>query len=335
VEVAHRVGGVEGATKLARARSAKQFDPELATLFCASTAEILDDLDTLSTWTMVVDNEPALGVHLSDAQFDHALDAIAAFVDLKSPYFLGHSQAVAELVAEAATTTGMHAEDLRTLRRAGLAHGLGRLGISNSIWDKPGPLGAGERERVRMHPYLNERMLQQAPALAPLATITSQFRERLDGSGYPRRLSGAAIPIAARLLAAADVYQAMREPRPHRPERDAEAAASELRREVAAGRLDGDAVDAVLKAAGQPVGQRRDRPAGLTVREVEVLRLVSRGLSSKEIANRLVISPKTARNHIEHIYTKIGASSRVNASLFAIQHGLLPADAFHDAFHDV
>jgi DNA-binding NarL/FixJ family response regulator len=120
----------------------------------------------------------------------------------------------------------------------------------------------------------------------------------------------------------------MREPRPHRPERSAETAAAELRRNAKAGRLDGDAVDAVLEAAGQPVGQRRDRPAGLTAREVEVLRLVSRGLSSREIAGRLVISPKTARNHIEHIYTKIGASSRVNASLFAIEHGLLPADAF-------
>jgi HD-GYP domain-containing protein (c-di-GMP phosphodiesterase class II) len=328
MEVAHRIGGVDAATALARSRSGTQFDPEVVTVFCSGAVEILGELDTTSTWAMVVDSEPALGVHLSDDEVDHALDAIAAFVDLKSPYFLGHSRAVAELVGVAGTTMGFDAADLRTLRRAGLAHGLGRLGISNSIWDKPGPLGAGERERVRMHPYLNERMLQQSPALAPLAAITVQFRERLDGSGYPRQLTGGAISNAARVLAAADAYQAMREPRPHRAERDADTAAAELRREAGAGRLDGDAVDAVLEAAGQPVGQRRDRPAGLTAREVEVLRLVSRGLSSREIAGRLVISPKTARNHIEHIYTKIGASSRVNASLFAIQHGLLPVDAF-------
>jgi HD-GYP domain-containing protein (c-di-GMP phosphodiesterase class II)/DNA-binding CsgD family transcriptional regulator len=328
MEVAHRVGGVDAATALARSRSGTQFDPEVVAAFCTGAVEILGELDTTSTWAMVVDSEPALGVHLSDDQFDQALDAIAAFVDLKSPYFLGHSRAVAELVAAAGATMGLDAADLRTLRRAGFAHGLGRLGISNSIWDKPGPLGAGERERVRMHPYLNERMLQQSPALAPLAAITVQFRERLDGSGYPRQLSGGAISNAARVLAAADVYQAMREPRPHRAERDADTAAAELRREAGAGRLDGDAVDAVLEAAGQPVGHRRDRPAGLTAREVEVLRLVSRGMSSREIAGQLVISPKTARNHIEHIYTKIGASSRVNASLFAIQHGLLPVDAF-------
>jgi HD-GYP domain-containing protein (c-di-GMP phosphodiesterase class II) len=326
MEVANRVGGVDAATQLARSRRGKQFDPGLVDALCAAPAEILTGLDTTATWAMVVDNEPSLGVQLSEDQFDHALDAIAAFVDLKSPYLLGHSAAVAELVATAGATMGLDGDELRTLRRAGLAHGLGRLGISNSIWDKPGPLGAGEWERVRLHPYLNDRILRQSPTLAPLAAVTVQFRERLDGSGYPRQLTAGAISNAARLLAAADVYQAMREPRPHRPEWEADAAANELRREVAAGRLDGDAAAAVLKAAGQPVGQRRDRPAGLTAREVEVLRLVSRGLSSKEIARRLVISPKTARNHIEHIYAKIGASSRVNASLFAMQHGLLAAD---------
>ena len=190
MEVAHRVSGVEGATTLARSWSGKQFDPGLAAAFCADAGEMLCDLDTTSTWAMVVDNEPSLGVHLSEDEFDQALDSIAAFVDLKSPYFLGHSRGVAELVAEAGTTMGLDADDVRTLRRAGLAHGFGRLGISNSIWDKPGPLGAGERERVRMHPYLNERILQQSPALAPLAAITVQFRERLDGSRVPPAIDG-------------------------------------------------------------------------------------------------------------------------------------------------
>ena len=175
-----------------------------------------------------------------------------------------------------------------------------------------------------MHPYLTERMLQQSAALAPLGAIAVQHRERLDGSGYPRGLSGTAISRPARILGAADAYQAMREPRPHRPARSADDAGAELRAEVAAGRLDGDAVEAVLGAAGHRVARRRDGPAGLTTREVEVLRLLARGLSNKEIAERLVISPKTAGNHIEHIYAKIGASNRARASLFAMQHGLLP-----------
>jgi DNA-binding CsgD family transcriptional regulator len=203
-------------------------------------------------------------------------------------------------------------------------HGLGRLGVSNSIWDKRGPLGVGERERVRMQPYLTERMLHQSPALAPLGAIAVQLRERLDGSGYPRGLSGGAVLPPARILGAADAYQAMCEPRPHRPAFPSAEAAAQLRAEVRAGRLDSDAVEAVLATAGHRVPRRREGPAGLTAREIDVLRLVARGLSHKEIATQLVISPKTARNHIEHIYVKIGASNRTAASLFAMQHGLLP-----------
>jgi HD-GYP domain-containing protein (c-di-GMP phosphodiesterase class II) len=207
-------------------------------------------------------------------------------------------------------------------------HDLGRLGISNAIWDKRGPLGAGEWERVRMHPYLTERMLHSSKALAPLGAIAVQHRERLDGSGYPGGLSGAAISRPARILAAADAYQAMREPRPYRLERSADEAAAELRSGAKAGRLDADAVQAVLGAAGHRVSRRREGPAGLTAREVEVLRLLARGLSNKEIAERLVISPKTTANHIEHIYAKINASTRATASLFAMQHGLLPEEEF-------
>ena len=219
-------------------------------------------------------------------------------------------------------------EDVLTLRRAGLVHDFGRLGVSNAIWDKRGPLGAGEWERVRTHPYLTERMLHGSEALAPLGAIAVQQCERLDGSGYPRGLSGSAISRHARILGAADAYQAMREPRSYRAERTADDAAAELRAEVAAGRLDAEAVDGVLAAAGHRVRRRREGPAGLTPREVEVLRLLAQGLSNKEIAVRLVISPKTAGNHIEHIYAKIDASSRATASLFAMQHGLLPEEEF-------
>jgi DNA-binding CsgD family transcriptional regulator len=201
--------------------------------------------------------------------------------------------------------------------------------VSNSIWDRPGPLSAGERERIRLYPYLTERMLHQSAALAPLGEIAVQVRERLDGSGYPRGLSGGAISRPARVLGAADAYASMREPRPHRPARSAEEAAAELRAEVRAGRLDGAAVDAVLDAAGHRRPRRREGlagPAALTAREAEVLVLLARGLSNKQIAERLVITPKTAGNHVEHIYAKIGASSRAAAALFAVRHGLLPEE---------
>ncbi|HEX9260659.1 MAG TPA: HD domain-containing phosphohydrolase, partial [Acidimicrobiales bacterium] len=246
------------------------------------------------------------------------------FVDLKSPFTLGHARAVAALAGAAGREMGLDPADLRTLTRAGLVHGLGRLGVSNAIWDKPAKLGAGEWERVRLHPYLTERMLHQSSTLAPLGALAIQLRERLDGSGYPRGLSGSAISRPARILAVADVYQSMCEPRAFRPARPGEVAAAELKAEVRAGRLDGDAVDAVLSVAGHKVSRRREGPAGLTAREIDVLRLLARGLSSKEISAQLVIAPKTVRNHIEHIYTKVGASGRVAASLFAVQQGLLP-----------
>ena len=326
VEVAHRLGGVEAAILLARSRAGSQFDPGLADKFCASAETLLDGLDNAQAWRTVIDAEPALGHHLSGEEIDHALLAIGDFVDMKSPYTLGHARAVAELAEAAAVRIGRPAEEVTTVRRAALVHSMGRLGVSNSIWDKPGPLGAGEWERVRMHPYLTERMLCQSPMLAPLGRIAVQYRERLDGSGYPRGLSGPEISRPARILAVADAYQSMREPRPHRPARSGEVAASELRADVRAGRLDAAAVEAVLAAAGHRTPRRSEGPAGLTAREVEVLRLLARGLSSRQIAAELVISTKTVRNHTEHIFTKIGTSSRAAAGLFAVRHGVLLAD---------
>ena len=126
----------------------------------------------------------------------------------------------------------------------------------------------------------------------------------------------------------ADAYQAMREPRPHRAALDPDAAATELRAEVKAGRLEGESAEAVLGAAGHRVPRRREGLAGLTPREVEVLVLVARGMSNKEVAERLVISAKTVGNHVEHIYTKIDASNRAAASLYAVRHGLLPEEGF-------
>jgi HD-GYP domain-containing protein (c-di-GMP phosphodiesterase class II) len=326
VEVAYRLGGVEAALVLARRHSGKHFDPALARLLCLRAEEIFEGLLTVRTWKAVVDAEPALAVTLAGDRLDAALLAIANFVDLKTPFALGHSGNVAELAAGAGSILRLPPPEARTLRRAALVHGFGRLGVSNAIWDKRGSLGAGEWERVRMHPYITERMLGQAPGLAPLGAIAAQHRERLDGSGYPRGLSGAAISVAARIVGAADAYQAMREARPHRPARSAEEAAAELRNEVRVGRLDGEVVEAVLGAAGHRRRRRLERPAGLTAREVEVLRLLARGLSTKEIAQRLTISSKTAANHIEHIYAKSGATNRATASLFAVHNGLLSAD---------
>jgi HD-GYP domain-containing protein (c-di-GMP phosphodiesterase class II) len=330
LEVAHRRGGIESALDIARRRAGKQFDPRLVEIVCADAEKIFDDLDGTESWDAVIDAEPALSVALSPAQLDDALAAISRFVDLKSPYTLGHAAAVADLAGGAATAMGAPDAEVALVRRSALVSRYGCLGVSNGIWDKRAPLSASDWERIRLHPYLTERMLERSGALRPLGPIACLLRERLDGSGYPRGLTGASIPRPARLLAAADVYQAMLEPRPHRAARPPDEAAHELRAEARAGRLDGDAVEAVVGAAGHPVARRVDRPGGLTRREIDVLRLLARGASTKDIATRLVISPKTAGTHIEHIYAKLGVTTRAEAGLFAVRHGLLPETAADD-----
>jgi HD-GYP domain-containing protein (c-di-GMP phosphodiesterase class II) len=260
---------------------------------------------------------------VSDADLDGVLEAMADLVDMKSPWMAGHSRGVANLVAEAAGVSAIPEEDVIALRRAGFVHDLGRLGISNAIWDKPGPLTAAELERARLRPYLTDRILAGLPSFARIRRLAARACERLDGSGYPSGLTGAELSPHERLLAAADAYHAMTEPRPHRTALPADCAAAEVRSEVKAGRLDGDAVAAVLKAAGHRAPARRDGPRGLTAREVEVLGLLARGHSNKEIARKLVVAPRTVSSHVEHLYAKLGVSSRAGATLFASQHGLV------------
>jgi HD-GYP domain-containing protein (c-di-GMP phosphodiesterase class II) len=329
-----RIGGGDAAIAVAKDRRGTQFDPALVDLFCRHAPELLIDLDAETNWATVIAAEPRLGLLVSEEKFDDILEAMGDFADIKSPYTIGHSLAVANLAAEAARIQGLSTDAVRTIRRAGLVHDIGRLGVSSGIWDKRGALTQAEIERVRLHPYLSDRMLAFSPALAPLGALAVQHHERLDGSGYPRGLTGDAISPAGRILGAADAYRAMTELRPHRPARSTEEAASVLRAEVTAGRLDGNAATAVLRAAGHQMRARRDFPAGLTAREVEVLKLVACGLSNREIAERLVISRKTAGNHVEHIYSKIGASSRARAGLFAMQHGLM-SDAYSPEFAPV
>jgi HD-GYP domain-containing protein (c-di-GMP phosphodiesterase class II) len=174
-----------------------------------------------------------------------------------------------------------------------------------------------------MHPYLVERMLSDIPLLRRVGVLAGLHHERLDGSGYPGGLLADSIPWTARLLAAADVYHSCLEPRPHRQALSTIEAEKVLRLEVRAGRLDGGAVDAVLNVAGHRVRRRTELPAGLTPREVEVLTLLARGYSNPRIAGALSVSPKTVSAHLDHIYTKVGVSSRTSAALFAMRHGLL------------
>lgn len=327
VEVHQRTYGVEGAVAMARSRRGGQFDPAVVDAFIADAAEILAGPPVGDAWAAAVAEAPDRDERLSADELDSLLVALGDFVDLKCPFTLGHSQAVARLATAAATAAGCSADVVTTVRRAAHVHDVGRIGISNQIWSKPGPLMSAEAERVRLHPYLTVRILSQVGGLKQIADLAGNHHERLDGSGYPRGLSGAALGMPDRILAAAVHYQSAREPRPYRAALTAAQAERRLRDGVRAGTLDTVAVEAVLQAAGHTGERRMARPDGLTPRELEVLGLVARGASNKDIAARLVISEKTARNHVERIYAKIGASNRIGASMYALDHGLVQAES--------
>jgi HD-GYP domain-containing protein (c-di-GMP phosphodiesterase class II) len=328
VEVHHRAAGVEGAVRVARARRGRQFAPDVVDAFCKSADDVLAAAGDRSDLHELVVSEPHLQHRLSAAELDAALGALADFTDLRSAYRGGHSQGVAELAAEAARTMGLPPADVVAVRRAGSVHDIGLHGVPVTILDKAGPLSTLEWERVRMSSYYTERVLSRPAGLARIGAIAALARERMDGSGCHRGLTGSAIPRSGRVLAAACGYRAMVEPRAHRPAMAARQAAAALRAEVRAGRLDTEAVDAVLAAAGNGRSKRVSGPAGLTPRELEVLSLIARGATTGDVAGRLGISRKTAGTHIERIYTKTGVSSRSTATLFALRNGLLdPLDS--------
>ena len=322
------IGGLDHAVEVVASRGGGAFDPQIAAVFADNAAELLSMGEVGgSAWDLFLDLEPKPHHMLDSEGFERALAALGDFADMISPRFSGHSRGVAQLAYDAGGLAGLDEPERERLRQAGLVHDVGRAAVGPRVWQKPGRLSADEWEQVRLHPYHTSRVLRPASPLTHLAELACCHHENVDGSGYHRGVPGAALDQAARLLAAADVFHAMREPRHHRDALTDEAAREAMTEEVRSGRLDPDAVAAVVEAAGlEPPDV--EHPAGLTPREAEVLGLLARGLQTKQIAARLEMSPKTADRHIQNSYRKIGVSTRAAATLYATEHGLVPWGEF-------
>ena len=315
-EVLARIEGPDRARQIVADRSGRAYDPVLAEVVVAHGGSWWRSVEAADPWDAALDAAPP-SPPLDAGSRREALLVLADFADIKSPWTAGHSRAVADLVV---SICGEEAEV------PALLHDLGRVGVPNSIWDKPAALTRDERDRVETHALLTDQLLRRLPLTAGVAAAAAHVR--LDGSGYHRRVTGGQLDFVPRVLAAADSYQAMTSDRPHRAARSPAEAAAELRAMAEQGQLDGEAVERVLEAAGHRRRARAPVAGGLTPREAEVVRLLALGLTTRAVAERLSIAPKTADHHIQHIYAKLGVSTRGAVALFAVEHGVLPAETY-------
>ena len=316
------IGGSAAAVTAVREQAGSILDPGLVDHFVRRAEPLLAELDAADPLTVVLNAEPEPTMRVTDGQLPTVAAIFGDVVDLKTPCTHGHARGVADLARRSGERLGLADRDVDDLELSGLLHDLGRVAVPNTIWEKPGPLDAHEWEQVRLHSYHSERILAWSGPLASLAKVVGAHHERLDGNGYHRGCTGRELATSARVLAAADAYRAMTEPRPHRAPLRPELAEQQLLEDARSGELDAEAVSAVLAAAGHDAVADRPLPSGLTEREAEVLALAAQGCSNRRIAEQLGISRRTAEHHVQNIYSKIGVSNRTSIALYAIEHGL-------------
>lgn len=325
-----RIDGVASAQAMARHRSGKAHWPHAVEALLKGGRPLFADLDAALDWNTVLAADPTPKSPLDAHALDDACEVIADYADIKSPRLLDHSKRVSEIARGAAVRLRLPQSDVALLRRAGWLHDIGKVGASAALWQRNSPPSHRDLVAAQLHAIHARTVLAAPEALRALGDVVVLHHERADGSGYPSGLKGDAIPFGARVLAAANAYCETLEGRNSfaaDSSMAADQAASVLQGDAAAGRFDQDVVNAVLAAAGHEAGRRAaaraGAPAGLTEREIAVLRLLAQGLSVKQLASRLDIAPKTADHHVQNIYTKIGVSTRAGATIFAMQHRLL------------
>jgi HD-GYP domain-containing protein (c-di-GMP phosphodiesterase class II) len=312
LEVLAPAHGTAGALRLIGERAGVKYPASLVQKLAPHAQAWLDMLD-----------EPACAADYTGHDRRVALTVIADVIELKLPWLTGYSRRVAQLAGRSAALAGMLALEERPLARAALLHGLGRVATPNVVWERPGKLAAHDWERVRKTPFWTARAGTQIPAIAHDATLASYAYERLDGSGYFRRARAEAMGMQERVLAAAAAHVALCSPRPWRPAHGDAAAATLMTAQAVSGRFDRRAVDAVL-AAARALGPAAPVHSGLlSARELEVLRHISLGETSREAARALRISPASVRMHVDTIFEKLGSGSRPAATLKALARGLI------------
>ena len=317
--------GVPAMTKMIAERSGGGYEPRLAEVFVAHAEQLMKGLDGPVDRETILALEPAPHAMLDEAGCERAYLAIADMIDMRMPFTFGHSRAVAALAEAAARHAALPLSDIREARWAAYTHDIGELAVPVATWMSARALTERETDAAHLHPYHGERALASLGGEGKaVAALVLRHHERLDGSGYHRYARGSDLSPAARILAAAEAFQTAREARPHRAAMGDVAAASKLRDAVKDGKLCPEAAEAVLACAGQSARRvSSERLAGLTPREIEVLSLIAAGQTAKEAARQLDISPKTADNHIQSLYSKIGVKTRAAAALYALERGLI------------
>lgn len=331
LENVHRSGGRDAAERVAKERAGTLFDARLVDAFLelSRSAAFWSPLEeSQSVWDHVQGLEPESELRYVPAErLPGVAESFADFVDLKAPHTVGHSRRVADLAGRIARRMMLPPAQIANIRVAALTHDLGLVAMPSFTLCKPqAALTAAEWEACRMHPYYGERILSRIPAMRNAAALVAAHHEREDGGGYYQGLAGARIPRGARVIAAADRFDELTHDAPGRSAVKPASALAAMRREDT-GSLWSACVECLAEEVGASPAHRARRgargPAGLTPREVEVLQTLCTGVSTRELARQLHISESTARHHLEHIYGKIGVTTRSAAVLFALEQGLL------------
>jgi HD-GYP domain-containing protein (c-di-GMP phosphodiesterase class II) len=326
LELTYGFSGPEAAIALARERSGTRFDPEVADAFLslAVRGDLWREMEQDSAQAAILALRPATPAdHIGEAQTEAVCEALADFVDIKTQQTLRHSQAVADVAVGVGRALGLSAAEQARLRRAALVHDIGKVAVPHGILAKEGR-SAAEWEQYRLHPYYTQRVLDRVAPLQELSEDAAAHHEWANGQGYHRQLRREQITLNGRILAVANAYAGGS--RRQDGHEDPEEVLSRMRPAVGT-QFDPSCYEGLVASLNGTVRvakapPRRRGTTELTEREVEVLGLLTQGLSNPQIARTLVVSRKTVEHHLEHIYGKLGVTCRTAAVAYAVQQRL-------------